>query len=73
MKGVENVKLSNKTYDNLKWIVQIFAPGLMGLIAGFGSLGLIGNTETIVSVIGLLTAFVGGLIGVSSHNYNKED
>ena len=67
------MKLSNKTYDNLKWIVQIFAPGLMGLIAGFGSLGLIGNTETIVSVIGLLTAFVGGLIGVSSHNYNKED
>lgn len=72
-KWVFNMKMKNQTYDTIKWIVQVFAPGLMGLIAGFGSLGLIGNTETIVAVIGLVTAFVGSLIGISSVNYNKQN
>lgn len=67
------MKLSNKTYDFLKYLVTIFAPALMTLTAGFGATGLLANTETIVTVIGLIATFIGGLIGVSSHNYNKED
>ncbi|HFI0687012.1 TPA: phage holin [Streptococcus suis] len=67
------MKLSNKTYDFLKYLVTIFAPALMTLIAGFGATGLLANTETIVTVIGLFATFIGALIGVSSHNYHKED
>ena len=67
------MKLSNKTYDFLKYLVTIFFFVLMTLIAGFGATGLLANTETIVTAIGLIATFIGGLIGVSSHNYNKED
>lgn len=67
------MKLSNKTYDVLKYLVTIFAPALMTLIAGFGSAGMLDDAQVYVTVIGLVTAFVGTLIGVSSHNYNKED
>ena len=67
------MKLSNKAYDILKWLVIVFAPALMTLVAGLGATGLIANTDVIVTVIGLVATFVGGLIGVSTRNYNKEE
>ena len=67
------MKLSNKTYDVLKYLVTIFAPALMTLVAGFGAAGMLDDAQVYVTVIGLVTAFVGTLIGVSSHNYNKDD
>ena len=67
------MKLSNKTYDFLKYLVTIFAPALMTLIAGLGTADLMANATTYVTVIGLVTAFVGALIGVSSNQYHKED
>jgi hypothetical protein len=53
--------------------VTVFAPALTALIAGLGLAGLIPNSEVIVTVIGLVTVFVGRLIGISSENYNKKD
>ena len=67
------MKFSNQVYDVLKYLVTIFSPALMTLIAGFGAAGMLDDAQVYVTVIGLVTAFVGTLIGVSSHNYNKED
>jgi F420-0:gamma-glutamyl ligase-like protein len=67
------MKMTNKTYDTLKFLVTVFAPALTALIAGLGLAGLIPNSEVIVTVIGLVTVFVGRLIGISSENYNKKD
>lgn len=67
------MKMTNKTYDVLKFLVTVFAPALMTLVGGVGAAGLVADTDVIVTVIGLITAFVGTLIGVSSKNYSKED
>ncbi len=65
------MELSNKTYNRLKWIITIFLPAFMGLVAGFGALGFIPNAEVIVAAIGLIGTFLGSLINVSSKNYNN--
>jgi VIT1/CCC1 family predicted Fe2+/Mn2+ transporter len=70
---MNEMKMTNKTYDTLKFLVTVFAPALTALIAGLGLAGLIPNSEVIVTVIGLVTVFVGRLIGISSENYNKKD
>ena len=65
------MELSNKTYNRLKWVITIFLPAFMGLVAGFGALGFIPNAEVIVAAIGLIGTFLGSLINVSSKNYNN--
>lgn len=67
------MKLSNKVYDILKYVVTIFAPALMTLVAGLGTIDLITNSDTYVAVIGIVATFLGALIGVSSNQYHKED
>lgn len=66
------MKLSNQTYDTLKWVAQILLPALAVLYSSlaktwnlpFGS----GITETIVAI----DLFLGTLLGISSTNYYKE-
>lgn len=65
------MELSNKTYNRLKWVITIFLPAFMGLVAGFGALGFISNAEVIVAAIGLIGTFLGSLINVSTKNYNN--
>ena len=65
------MELSNKTYNRLKWVITIFLPAFMGLVAGFGALGFIPNAEVIVAAIGLIGTFLGNLINVSSKKYNN--
>ena len=65
------MELSNKAYNRLKWVITIFLPAFMGLVAGFGALGFIPNAEVIVAAIGLIGTFLGSLISVSSKNYNN--
>jgi hypothetical protein len=67
------MKLSNKAYDVLKYVVTIFAPALMTLVASLGTIGLLADTEIYVAVIGAVATFVGALINVSSNQYHKED
>lgn len=65
------MKLSNKTYDTAKWAILIVVPALITLISGLGTVyGY--DTTHITAVIGLISAFVGTVLGISTHNYNKE-
>lgn len=65
------MKLPDKIYDILKWIVIVFLPALNTLIFALG--GVLGfETNIICGVISAVTVFLGALIGVSSYTYNKE-
>ena len=65
------MKLSDKWYDILKWIVVIFLPALNVLIAALGdALGF--DSVVICKVITAIHVFLGALIGVSSVTYNKQ-
>lgn len=64
------MKLNDNVYNILKWVVMIFAPALITLVSGLGvALGF--DTTVATAVIGLVAAFIGSLIGVSTVNYNK--
>lgn len=63
------MKLSNRTYDWLKWVSMIAIPAVeafwltVGKVWGFPHLTEIGTT---IAAVGVL---IGALIGVSSQNY----
>lgn len=64
------MKLTNKTYDRIKFLVQIVAPALIVLIAGLGDLyGF--DTQEIIGLITLLATFTGSVLGISNLQYNK--
>lgn len=63
--------LPDKVYNILKWLLLTFTPALIVLIS---TLGVIYNfdTEVITLTIGAIATFIGALIGISNHNYNKK-
>ena len=64
------MKLTNKTYDKIKFLVQIVAPALIVLIAGLGDLyGF--DTQNIIGLITLLATFTGSVLGISNLQYKK--
>ena len=64
------MKLTNKTYDKIKFLVQIVAPALIVLIGGLGDLyGF--DTQNIIGLITLLVTFTGSVLGISNLQYKK--
>ena len=66
------MKLSNKTYDILKYIAMILLPALATLYFGLASIWKLPYSEEIVGTITSIDAFMGALLGISTYNYNKE-
>lgn len=65
-----SVKLTNNVYDKLKWIVLIFLPAFISLVA---TIGQVMDGSWVIPTVTILTAFntfLGTIIGVSSANYN---
>lgn len=64
------MKLSNKTYNFLKWACLIAVPALITLISTLGTIyGK--DTTAITATIGAIATFIGALIGVSNSAYIK--
>ena len=63
--------MSNKVYDVLKYIAQIFLPALtvfVGVILkGFN----IEYTDVVITIMTAFDAFLGSVLMISSNNYNK--
>lgn len=67
------MKLSNKTYDILKWLVWVFLPALGVFLGVLGqSFGWV-NTDTALTILTAFTAFLGTITGVSNKEFNKEE
>lgn len=66
------MQLNNKSYDVLKFIVQIVLPALMTLISTIGVAIGWTHTELSIVVIGAITTFLGSLLGISNNRYKKE-
>ena len=65
--------LSNKTYDFLKWVVELLLPGTGALYFGLSQIWGFPNGEAVVGTIALITVFLGGLIGVSRRTYTPQE
>lgn len=65
------MRLPDKVYDILKWIVVIFLPALGVAIFGLGELfGF--DSHLICGTISIIETFIGTLIGVSAITIKKE-
>jgi hypothetical protein len=65
------MKLSNKTYDVLKFIAQIVLPALGTLYFALASIWGLPYGEQIVGTITAVDTFLGALLGLSTAQYNK--
>lgn len=64
--------LPNKYYDVLKWVVLIFLPASGALYFGLSKIWNFPFAEEVVGTIAVLTTFLGTVLQISSHEYNKE-
>lgn len=66
------MKMSNKTYDVLKYIAMIVLPAVGTLYFALANIWSLPYGEEIVGTITAVDAFLGALLGISSANYKEE-
>lgn len=67
------LKMSNETYDILKFIAQILLPALGTLYFALATIWGFPYGEQIVGTITAIDAFLGTCLGISTKNYNVEE
>ena len=65
------MKLSNTTYDRLKWFALVFIPAFEFLILTLGDIWDFAHYIEIGQTIAAIGVFLAALLGVSSKNYYK--
>lgn len=65
------MKLSNKTYDLLKWIAQMLLPGLGTLYFALAGIWGFPYGEEIVGTITAIDTFLGVILKIASEEYKK--
>lgn len=66
------LKLTNKTYDILKYIAQYVLPACGTLYFALASIWNLPYGEQIVGTITAIDTFLGVLLGISTNTYNKK-
>lgn len=66
------MKLTNKTYDVLKWIAQILLPALGTLYFALSKIWGFPYATEVVGTIAALDTFLGAVLGISTVEYNKQ-
>ena len=69
---VDKMKMTNKTYDILKWIAQYLLPASGTLYFAIAQIWSLPYGEQIVGTITAVDTFLGVILGISTANYNKE-
>lgn len=65
-------KFSNKVYDTLKRIALIILPALATAYFGIAQIWGLPYSEQIVGTLSVIDAFLGAILGISTHNYNLQ-
>ena len=66
------MKLSNNTYDILKWIAQILLPALGTLYFALSKIWGFPYATEVVGTIAAVDTFLGAVLGISTLKYQKE-
>lgn len=66
------MKLSNKSYDLLKWIAQILLPATATLYVAVAGIWGFPYAKEVAGTISAVDLFIGALLGISSMNYYRE-
>lgn len=65
------MKLSNKTYDVLKWVAMYLLPALGTFYFALAGIWGLPYGEQIVGTITAVDTFIGVLLGISNAQYKK--
>lgn len=63
--------MSNKTYDVLKYVVQLLLPALATLYAALAAVWGLPYTEQVVQSVTALVTFLSAVLGISNAAYYK--
>ena len=66
------MKIPDKLYDILKWVVIIVLPAIATLYAGLSAVWAWPYSEEIVTTITAVDTFLGAVLCISTATYNKE-
>lgn len=66
------MKLSNKTYDILKYIAQYILPAAGTLYFALSTIWKLPYGEQVVGTITAVDTFIAAILGISTYSYNKE-
>ena len=65
------MKMTNKTYDVLKFLAQIILPAAGTLYFALANIWGLPLGEEVVGTITAVDAFLGAVLGISTAQYNK--
>lgn len=65
------MKLPNKVYDVLKWVVMVCIPAFTTAYVGLDSVFGWGYADVVAKVSAIVCTLIGALIGISTAQYNK--
>ena len=65
------MKLPNKVYDVLKWVVMVCVPAFTTAYVGLDSVFGWGYADVVAKVSAIVCTLIGALIGISTAQYNK--
>lgn len=66
------MKLSNKVYDVLKWIVMIALPALTTAYVGLSAVWGWPYATEVAKTSAVICTLLGALLGISTAEYNKD-
>ena len=66
-------KMSNKTYDILKYLAQVVIPAISALYFGLATTWGLPYGEEIVGTLAVVDTFLGALLGISTAQYKKQN
>lgn len=67
------MKMTNETYDILKWIALVLLPALATFYAAIAAVLGLPYTEQVVGTITAVDTLLGTLLKISSDNYKKQE
>ena len=65
------MKLNNKVYDELKWIVMIVIPAVTTAYVGLAAIWHFPYAEEVAKTSAVICTLLGALLGISTAQYNK--
>ena len=65
------MKLSDRWYNILKWLVLVCIPALTTAYVGLDAIFKWGYADTVAKVSAIVCTLIGSLIGISTAEYNR--
>lgn len=66
------MKLPDKVYDILKWIVMIVIPALATAYVGLAAIWGFPYADEVAKTAAVICTLLGALLGISTAQYNKD-